>query len=65
MMLNEITGNNSRLMDIKGLMAYTSLGRNSAMKLGADSGAKVKIGKRALYDRRKIDIYIDNLELEG
>lgn len=48
-------------MGIKELMTYTSLGRNSALKLGADSKARVRIGKRVLYDRRKIDQYINEL----
>lgn len=48
-----------RLMGIKGLMAYTSLGRNSALELGKNACAIVRIGKRVLYDRKKIDIWID------
>lgn len=48
-----------RLMGIKELMAYTSLGRNSALELGKNACAIVRIGKRVLYDRKKIDIWID------
>lgn len=48
-----------RLLDIGGLMNYTSLGRNSALKLGHNASAIVRVGKRVLYDRRKIDKYID------
>ena len=59
-----ITPTDSRLLGIKELMSYTSLGRNSAMQLGMDSGAKVKIGGRVLYDRKKIDSYIDSLAAE-
>lgn len=51
----------SRLMDTEELRAYTGLGRNSAMKLGEEIGAKVKVGKRVLWDRRKIDQYLDEL----
>ncbi len=47
-----------RFVDIEGLMKYTGLGRNTALKIGIDSGAKAKIGKRAIYDLRKIDAYI-------
>ncbi|MBR5129206.1 MAG: hypothetical protein IKU67_04035 [Firmicutes bacterium] len=54
----------NRLMGIKELMSYTCLGRNSAMQLGLDSGAKVKIGGRVLYDRHRIDRYIDGLAAE-
>lgn len=48
-----------RLAGIRELMEYTGLGRNSAMRLGAETGARVKIGARVLYDLRKIDAYID------
>lgn len=48
-----------RLMGISELMRYTSLGRNTAMELGKSSNAIVRMGKRVLYDRRKIDKWID------
>ena len=49
-----------RLMGIAELMRYTSLGRNTAMDLGKNASAIVRIGKRVLYDRQKIDSYIDS-----
>lgn len=51
----------SRLMDTEELRAYTSLGRNNAMKLGEEIGAKVQIGRRVLWDRRKVDEYFNAL----
>lgn len=57
---NTVSGE-SRLMDTDELRAYTNLGRNNAMKLGEEIGAKVKIGKRVLWDRVKIDQYFDRL----
>ena len=45
-----------RLVDISSLMEYLSLGRNSALKFGEESGAKLKVGRRTLYDLQKIDI---------
>lgn len=51
----------SRLMDTDELRAYTNLGRNSAMKLCEEIGAKVKIGRRVLWDRRKVDEYFNSL----
>ena len=51
----------SRLMDTEELRIYTSLGRNNAMKLGEEIGAKVKVGKRVLWDKKKIDQYFDRL----
>lgn len=51
----------SRLIDTEELRAYTNLGRNNAMKLGEEIGAKVKYGKRVLWDRVKLDRYFDEL----
>lgn len=51
----------SHLMDTEELRAYTNLGRNNAMKLGEEIGAKVQIGRRVLWDRRKIDEYFNSL----
>ncbi len=48
-----------RLMGISELMRYTSLGRNKAMDLGKNASAIVRIGRRVLYDRQKIDTWID------
>ena len=51
----------SRLMDTEELRAYTNLGRNNAMKLGEEIGAKVRIGRRVLWDRVKVDQYFNSL----
>jgi len=58
--MNVVAGE-SRLMDTEELRTYTNLGRNNAMKLGEEIGAKVKVGKRVLWDRAKIDKYLDEL----
>lgn len=58
--INAITAK-SRLMDTEELRTYTNLGRNNAMKLGEEIGAKVKVGKRVLWDRVKIDQYLNEL----
>lgn len=50
-----------RYVDIQGLMAYTSLGRNNALKIGEESGSKKKLGRRVIYDLNKIDSYISKL----
>ena len=57
---NTTTGG-SRLIDTEELKSYTGLGRNNAMKLGEEIGAKVKIGRRVLWDRVKVDQYLDSL----
>lgn len=51
----------SRLMDTEELRAYTNLGRNNAMRLGEEIGARVQIGRRVLWDKRKVDEYFDSL----
>ncbi len=58
--MNAVSGE-SRLMDTEELRAYTNLGRNNAMKLGEEIGAKVKVGKRVLWDRVKLDQYLNEL----
>lgn len=42
---NIASAKEARLMDTEELRAYTSLGRNNAMKLGEEIGAKVQIGR--------------------
>lgn len=51
----------SRLMDTNELRAYTNLGRNMATKLGIEAGAKIKMGKRVLWDKVRIDQYLNEL----
>lgn len=50
-----------RLLGNDELQKYLNLGKVSAMKLGKDAGALVHIGSRVLYDREKVDAYIDSL----
>lgn len=58
--MNTVPGE-TRLLDTDELRAYTNLGRDNAMKLGEKIGAKVKIGKRVLWDRVKLDQYLNEL----
>ena len=51
----------SRLLGIEELMKYTNLGKNNARQLGEESRAIIRIGRRVLYDRQKIDNYITEL----
>lgn len=52
----------SRYTDVNGLQTYLCVGRNKAMQIGIDSGAKKKLGKRVIYDLRKIDAYMETLD---
>lgn len=51
----------ARLLDTDQLRAYMGIGRNNAMKIGAEIGARVQVGRRVLWDKRKVDAYIDSL----
>lgn len=48
-------------MDTNELRAYTNLGRNMATKLGIEAGDKIKMGRRTLWDKIKIDQYLNEL----
>ena len=50
-----------RLIGIKEFMTYSGLGRNKAMELGKEIGARVELGGRVLYDLKKADAYFDQL----
>lgn len=50
-----------RFVSMDELRQYTGLGRDSAMKIGRDSGAVIKIGRRVVYDLKKIDEYLESL----
>jgi len=49
----------SKYLNVSELMAYLKVGRNKAMQIGEESGAKVKLGRRNLYIISKIDEYIE------
>ena len=48
-----------RLLNMTEFQAYTSVGRNSAMKLAHESGTEVRIGRQVLVDRVKFDEWCD------
>ena len=64
--MNEInkTVIKERYASVADLMEYTSTGRNKAMALGEEAGAKIKLGRRAVYDLRIIDAYLEKLRKE-
>ena len=53
--------NNSRLLNLNDLMMYIGVGRNKAIDFGKESSSIVRIGRRVLYDRERVDKYIDSL----
>ena len=62
MNLRQNSNTSGRLLGIDELQRYLNLGMATAKRIGKESGAFVKIGSRVLYDREKVDAYIDGLE---
>lgn len=50
-----------RFVSVKGLQNYCSVGKTTAEKIGKESGALIKIGRRCVYDLTKIDSYMEQL----
>lgn len=49
-----------RLLDANEVCIYLSLGRNKGIEFAKGIGSEVKIGRRSLYDKNKIDLYLDS-----
>ena len=47
-----------RYLGIKDLCSYTGLGMNSAAELGKAAGARLRFGKRVMFDKQKVDNYL-------
>ena len=43
------------------LKKMLSVGRNTALKIGIDANAKIKVGRRTLYNVEKIKDYMSSL----
>lgn len=52
----------TRMLDVAALCAYISMGKTRATEFGERCGAKRKLGKRTLYDKRIIDKALDELD---
>lgn len=53
--------NGKRLLDVRELCTYCSIGTCTAREWGRDIGAERRIGRRVLYDRVAVDAAIDRL----
>lgn len=51
-----------RMMDVRGLCAYTSMGRTRAVEFAKAVGAEKRIGRRCIYDKKVLDKALDELE---
>lgn len=59
------SGPDGRLTGVEGVMVRYNVGRNTALRIGKEAGALVKIGRLSRYDLDKIDAYIDTLMPKG
>ena len=49
-------------VDVKGLMALVGVGRNTAMRIGQEAGAVIRLSpRRTLYNVEKVKAYLDSL----
>ncbi len=48
-------------VDTEKLQGLLMVGRNMAIKIGTDAGAKIKVGRRVLWNVGKIQEYIDSM----
>lgn len=53
-----------RMLNQKQAEEYTGMGRNTLTEFSRQIGARRKIGKKILYDRRIIDAGLDALEAD-
>lgn len=62
---NEAVMGEKRLLDVSEICIYLGLGRNRAIEFAKSIGAERKIGKRCLYDKKAIDLYLDKQIMEA
>ncbi len=48
----------------EGLSASLGCGRSTAVKIGELAGAKIKIGRRVLWNMSKVQKYLDSVSTE-
>lgn len=48
-------------VDTKELQAMLSCGRDTAVKVGTDAGARIQIGKRVIWNVEKVQDYMNKL----
>lgn len=53
------------LIDLEGLKALTGCGRYSAIKIGSDAKACVRIGRTVRWNVAKVKAYIDEISNDG
>ncbi|MDR2025584.1 MAG: polyprenyl synthetase solanesyl diphosphate synthase [Hungatella sp.] len=59
---NQVTAgglSDKRLLDASEVCYYLGLGRNRGIEFAKSIGAEMKVGRRSLYDRVKIDHFLN------
>lgn len=59
--LRETVTPEALLVDTRTLQRITGCGRDAATKIGNDAGARVRVGKRLLWNVEKIKAYISRI----
>lgn len=68
--MNATSKNNELLLcekialDTNELMQVLSCGRSTAVEIGMSAGARVQVGKRVLWNTRKLKAFIDSISEE-
>ena len=60
----EIKPENKKLVDTQDLQALLCVGRQTAVRIGTSSNARVQVGKRVLWNVGKVQKYIDEISGE-
>lgn len=48
-------------VSVKEVMKLFGVGKNIAYKIGKEAGAEVRVGRRLLFNVKKLEAYIDSL----
>ena len=60
---NELSLHEMLTVDTVGLTRILSCGRATAIEMGLQAEAKIKIGKRTLWNTKKIQAYLDKISV--
>lgn len=58
-----VDASNKILLNTIELQSLLSCGRQSAVKIGTDAMARVDVGKRVFWDRKKVELYISEISV--
>lgn len=59
---NRTNAGNAILLDVQGLQDALQCGRGTALKIARQADAEIRVGRRCLYKRKKIEEYLENVK---